>query len=148
MINPLVNRMREGPITVTNPHQDNLDFVQILNQPKYNYKKISGRERRGLCCTRARDREEPRGKTSALICTNKSARPGNIIILAFIWTERRGLFSSKEHKIMTNNYHGHFFGEQVKKELHFTFTDEPNKISTEGISIFVQDAYEDADMQI
>lgn len=49
---------------------------------------------------------------------------------------------------MANNYHGHFFGEQVKKELHFTFTDEPNKISTEGISIFVQDAYEDADMQI
>ena len=43
---------------------------------------------------------------------------------------------------MTNNYHGHFFGEQVKKELHFTFTNEPNKISTEGISIFVQDAYE------
>lgn len=86
--------------------------------------------------------------TNALICTNKSARLGNIIILAFIWTERRGLFSSKEHKIMANNYHGHFFGEQVKKELHFTFTDEPNKISTEGISIFVQDAYEDADMQI
>lgn len=41
--------MREGPITVTNPHQDNLDFVQILNQLKYNYKKISGREREGVC---------------------------------------------------------------------------------------------------
>ena len=26
--NPLVNRMREGPITVTNPDQDNLDLVQ------------------------------------------------------------------------------------------------------------------------
>jgi len=49
---------------------------------------------------------------------------------------------------MTNNYHGHFFGEQVKKKLHFTFTDEPNKISAEGMSIFVQDAYEDANMQI
>lgn len=47
---------------------------------------------------------------------------------------------------MSNNYHGHFLGEQVKKELHFTFTDQPNKISTEGISIFVQDAYEDADI--
>ena len=61
--------------------------------------------------------------------------------LYFITTERHTLFASKEPEIMTKNYHGHFFSKQVKKELHFTFTDEPNKISTEGISIFVQDTY-------
>lgn len=58
-----MNRMREGPITVTNPHQDNLDFVQILNQPKYNLKRYQG-EREGVCAVHGPETVKSHGGNS------------------------------------------------------------------------------------
>ena len=55
--------MREGPITVTNPHQDNLDFVQILNQPKYNLKRYQG-EREGVCAVHGPETVKSHGGNS------------------------------------------------------------------------------------